>query len=167
MNFRSRFLALLLAASTLPLSQVLFPGCATMLNGPRQEIRVRSKPTTAAVFLNGRRIGTTPATAFVSRWGFHRVRIEMPGYQPYEVKLEKTVSPNTTGNLFLGGVWIVVDVLTGAVFRQEVPASAREPGWEKMVDPNLQPIDFDPPLYVVTSLKPAPAARKIGQMQRR
>jgi hypothetical protein len=167
MNVQPRFFALLLAVSTLPLSQVLFPGCATMLNGPRQEIRVRSKPAAAQVFLNGKKIGTTPATVFVSRWGFHRVRIEMPGYLPYEVKLEKTVSGNTTGNLFIGGVWIVVDVLTGAVFELQVPAAARESDTRGLIEPNQRFVDFAPALYVVARLKPEPGARKIGQMQRR
>ncbi len=167
MNRRHRLLPLLLAASLLPLSQVVFPGCATVMNGPRQEIRVRSKPDAAQVFLNGRRIGTTPATAFVSRWGNHRVRIEMPGYQPYEVVLEKKFNDNAAGNLLIGGVWIVVDALTGAIFRLDVPASAREPGWQAMMDRDLQPIDFDPPLYVVTKLKPDPGARRIGQMKRK
>jgi hypothetical protein len=167
MNFRTRFLVLLLAASTLPLSQVVFPGCATITNGTRQEIRVNSKPGAAQVFLNGRKIGATPTTAFVSRWGSHRVRIELPGYLPYEVKLEKTYNANASGNVFIGGVWIVVDAFTGAIFQQEVPASAREPGWREFVEPNLQAVDFNPPLYVVTRLKPDPAARKIGQMNRR
>jgi hypothetical protein len=166
MNLRARLLPLLLAASTLPLSQALFPGCATMFNGAKQEVRVRSKPAGAQVFVNGWRIGTTPTAVFVSRWGFHRVRIEMPGYQPYEVKLEKTYNGNATGNLWIGGVWIVVDALTGAIFELDVPPSAREPGWQKMVDRNVPMMDFSPPLYVVTKLKPDPSARRIGQMQR-
>ena len=167
MNLRRRLLPLLLGASLLPLSQAVFPGCATMMNGPRQEIRVRSKPNAAAVFMNGRRVGTTPATVFVSRWGNPRVRIEMPGYQPYEVKLEKKMSENAVGNLYVGGVWIIIDALTGAIFRLDVPAASREPGWQEMTERDLQHIDFDPPLYVVTKLKPDPDARRIGQLQRK
>ena len=101
-----------------------------------------------------------------SRWGFHRVRIEMPGYRPYEVKLEKTFSENATGNLFIGGVWIIIDAVTGSIFRLDVPAASREPGWEAMKDRTMDYIDFDPPLYVVTRLKPDPGARRIGQLQR-
>jgi hypothetical protein len=167
MKTRTRLLALLLAASTLPLSQAFFPGCATLTNGTRQEIRVRSKPGAAQVFLNGKKIGTTPTTAFVSRWGSHRVRIELPGYLPYEVKLEKRYNQNAGGNLFIGGVWIVVDALTGAIFEQAVPASAHQPPWGEFDNAPLTAIDFNPPLYVVTHLKPDPAARKIGQMLRR
>ncbi len=167
MNLRARLLALLMAGCTLPLSQALFPGCATMLSGPRQEIRVRSQPTAAEVFLNGKRVGTTPATVFVSRWGSHRVRMEMPGYQPYEVKLEKVLNSNTTGDVLLGGVWIVVDVLTGAIFEQRVPPAERDPNWREFREARGQEFDFHPPLYVVAKLKPDPSARKIGQMERR
>jgi len=167
MSLRARLLPLLLAASMLPLGQVLFPGCATLFSGPTQQVGVRSKPAGAQVFVNGRRIGTTPAMAVVSRWGSHRVRIEMPGYQPYAVKLEKRFNGNASANLFIGGVWIIIDALTGAIFELEVPASARPEGWREMVDRDLQAINFSPPVYVVTKLKPDPAARRIGQMERR
>ena len=90
----------------------------------------------------------------------------MPGYLPYEVKLEKAVNGNAAGNLFVGGVWIVVDVLTGAVFEQQVPAAARDPGARELYGPTPM-FTFNPPLYIVTHLKPDPAARKIGQMERR
>jgi hypothetical protein len=165
---RRHVTALLLAASTLPLSQLVFPGCATMLSGSRQEVRIRSKPAAAQVFVNNRLIGTTPTAVFVSRWGVHRVRIEMPGYLPYEVKLEKTVNSNASGNIFLGGAWIVVDVLTGAVFEQRLPGAARDANARArdLYDPP-QVFNFSPPLYIATHLKLDPSARKIGQMQRR
>jgi hypothetical protein len=167
MNLRHRLTVLLLAASTLPLSQVLFPGCATMMSGARQEVLVRSQPTGAQVFLNGRRIGATPATAYVSRWGFHRVRIEMPGYLPYEVKLEKGLNGNAAGNLYVGGVWIIVDVLTGAIFELKVPKVEHDAEWRKVAQPEFREFDFNGPVYVVAMLKPDPGARKIGQMQRK
>lgn len=166
MTFRHRVTALLFAASILPLSQIVFPGCATMMSSPRQEIRVRSKPAAAQVFLNNKLVGTTPSAVFVSRWGVHRVRIEMPGYLPYEVKLEKTVNGNAYGNLFIGGVWIVVDVLTGAIFEQRVPPAARDLRARDLYGPQ-EAFNFNAPLYIVTHLKPDPAARKVGQMQRR
>ena len=167
MNFQARLFPLLLATSMLPLSQLVFPGCATMLNGTQQEIRMRSKPAGGDVWVNGRRIGTTPTAVSMSRWRNPRVRIEMPGYEPYEVRLEKRFNDNASGNIFLGGVWIVVDALTGAIFRLDVPASSRPPGWREMVDRDSQAIDFTPPVYVVAKLKPESRARQIGQMKRK
>ena len=55
MKTSPRLRAVLLALAALPLAQVLYPGCATMVNGPRQELRVKSVPKGAWVFLNGKK----------------------------------------------------------------------------------------------------------------
>ena len=69
---RSRYLPLLLGLALLPLAQVLYPGCATLFSGTTQQVRVKSKPAGAQVFVNGKLVGTVgemPVTAVVSRWG--------------------------------------------------------------------------------------------------
>lgn len=167
---RSRLLPILLALATLPLAQLLYPGCATMTGGTTQEVRVKSRPKGANVILDGKPIGVTPVTAVVSRWGWHRVRIEMPGYEPYEVRLEKHLNPDTGLNLFVGGGWIVIDALTGAIFelgvspeaQRAMPELKHEPG-----DPGYGNIFGPRPIFITTELKPSPSSRKIGQMTRR
>ena len=170
MKTSPRLLAVLLALAVLPLAQVLYPGCATVTGGVTQRVRVKSKPAGARVFVNGHEIGVTPVTAVVSRWGFHRVRIEMPEFEPYEVKLEKSYNGNASGNLFLGGGFIVIDALTGAIFSQDVPAAERarlmKYKWERG-DPREGEIFGPSPLIFSVELKPAASARKIGQMERR
>jgi len=168
---RARFLPLLLMAVAWPLAQVLYPGCATLTSGTTQMVRVKSKPTGARVLVNGRDVGVTPVTAVVSRWGWHRVRIELAGYEPYEVRLEKRFNSNAGANLFIGGVWIAVDAVTGAIFNLDVPPEARrgllKNEWEKG-DPGFrQAVDFAPPLVVTVGLKPAGLARQVGQMTKR
>src|SRR3569623_2150061 len=125
MTLRPRLLLPLLAGLTLTLRQAFFQGCATWVDGPIEKVQVKSQPAGARVLLNGHPIGQTPLTARVSRWGMHRVRIELPGYKPFEVPLQKTVSGYAQGNLFIGGVWIVVDVVTGAVFQLDVPSDRK------------------------------------------
>lgn len=171
---RSRFLPILLALATLPLAQLLYPGCATMTSGTTQEVRVKSRPKGANVLLNGKPIGVTPVTAVVSRWGWHRLRIEMPGFEPYEVRLEKHLNPDTGLNLFVGGGWIVIDALTGAIFELDVPPAAeRNLAREKAQfppesgDPHFGEIFGPRPLFITTELKPTPSSRKIGQLTRR
>jgi hypothetical protein len=83
MSFSTRLLPLLLAALTLPVSQLVFPGCATMIDGPMQKVNVKSEPAGAKVLVNGHPIGNTPVTAVLSRWGMHRMRIEMAGYTTF------------------------------------------------------------------------------------
>ena len=171
-RMRPRFLPILLALATLPLAQALYPGCATMIDGPTQQVRVKSQPRGAQVLLNGKPVGVTPVTAVVSRWGWHRVRIETPGYEPYELRLEKHFNGNAAGNLFIGGVWIVVDALTGAIYdlgvspeeQRKLLKNEREKG-----DPLPQYILSPSSLVITVGLKPAGAsgpARKIGQMKR-
>ena len=167
---RSRYLPLLLGLALLPLAQLLYPGCATMFSGTTQQVRVKSKPTGAQVFLNGKSVGQTPVTAVVSRWGFHRVRIELAGYEPYEVKLEKTYNGDATGNIFIGGGLIVIDALTGAIFNQDVSSGERAKLMEykyERGDPRGAELIGASPLFISVALKPVPSARKIGQMVRR
>jgi hypothetical protein len=166
---RVRLLPLLLVLALWPLMQLLYPGCATLIDGPTQQVRVRSKPAGATVFVDGKQVGLTPATAVVSRWGWHRVRIEMPGYEPYEVKLEKRSNSNATGNLYIGGVWIVVDALTGAIYDLRIPPEAEKETARFPRDSRQYYPEFFGPttLHIATELKRTPAARKIGQMQRR
>ncbi len=163
MTLRPRLLPLLIAALTLPVSQAFFQGCATWIDGPTEKIFVKSQPVGARVFLNGHAIGQTPLTTRVSRWGTHRVRIEMPGYKPFEVPLQKTVNDWASGNLFIGGVWIVVDVLTGAVFQLDVPPDRKA---ELLKDREYGAIFSPTTLTISVALKPEPGARRIGQLQR-
>ncbi|MCE9612323.1 MAG: PEGA domain-containing protein [Chthoniobacter sp.] len=170
---RSRLLPIFLALALLPLAQLLYPGCATVVDGPTQQIRVKSKPKGAQVFLNGKPVGVTPVTTRVSRWGWHRIRIEMPGFEPYEVSLEKHFNGNAGGNLFIGGVWIVIDALTGAIYDLGVSSEEQRKlvnnEWEKG-DPHGGAI-FSPYTRVITvGLHPAGPvgpAQKIGQMKRK
>lgn len=167
---KRRVAALLLAGLALPAAQVLYPGCATMLNGPTQLVRVKSQPRGARVFLDGREVGTTPVTVTVSRWRTPRVRVELDGYEPFDVALRKRSSPNAAGNLFIGVVPIVIDVITGAVFELEVPAETRRamprlP--DEAGDPDLMGPSFSTTVVITTTLKPAAGARRVGQMKKR
>jgi hypothetical protein len=44
---------------------------------------VESRPTGATVFLNGKRVGTTPMELPTVAVGSHAVRLEMTGYRPW------------------------------------------------------------------------------------
>ena len=164
MNFSARLLPLLLAALTLPASQVVFPGCATIIDGPTQKVNVKTEPVGAQVFVNGRLVGQTPVTAVVSRWGMHRVRIELAGYKPLDLPLEKKFNDYAGDNIFIGGVWIVVDAVTGAIFRLDVPVSKRA---ELHPESEYAGAIFSQTvLNISTTLKPDPNARRIGQLER-
>jgi hypothetical protein len=160
MNPRIRFLPLLCAAALLWGGQIFFPGCATIVNGPTEKLEVKAKPVGASVYLNGKLLGPAPVTATLNRWGEYRVRIEMAGYQPVEVSLQKSFNTNAGWNLYMGGVWIVVDAVTGAIFRFDVPPENRG----EVVQ--LAQFSWERTLSISTTLKPEPGARRIGQMKR-
>lgn len=166
-----RIAAILLAGISLPTAQILYPGCATMLNGPMQQVVVKSQPRGARVVVDGKFAGKTPVWLRLSRWGFHRVRIESDGYEPYEIPLRKGISGNAAGNVFVGFVPIVVDLLTGSVFELELPPEARRATsqlpHELAREYRLSAVSFENIVTVSTVLKPASGARRIGQLKKR
>jgi hypothetical protein len=82
---------------------VLAQGCATVLRGSRQWVPVTSSPERATVSVNGVNKGTTPLGIQLARNRKTQViRIECPGYNPYEVRVERHVSVmHELGNVLL------------------------------------------------------------------
>jgi hypothetical protein len=165
MHPNPRVFALTAAASALTVSQALFEGCATMLDGPREQIHVLTQPAGAKVYLNGHAVDVTPVTLVVSRWGCQRLRIEMAGYEPVELPLEKHFNEYAGNNLWIGGVWIVVDALTGAIFRLDLPAKSRAELHPLAGNEGYPAIFSQTTLTISTSLKPVSGGQKIGQME--
>ena len=166
MKTSPRLLAALLAMSVLPLAQVLYPGCATLTSGVTQKVNVESDPVQATVFLNGKEFGQTPVTMTVSRWGFHRLRIEMRGYEPCEIPLEKEFNEMASVNLFLGIAPIVVDAVSGAIIRLNVPETSRKNVDHGRISVSNPEFGYDG-LTITVGLKPVVGGTKIGQMERR
>jgi PEGA domain len=82
---------------------LLAQGCASVLRGSRQWIPVTSSPERATVSVNGVGKGTTPLGIALARNRKTQViRIECPGYNPYEVRVERHVSVmHELGNVLL------------------------------------------------------------------
>ena len=163
MNLPRRLYPLLFAALTLPLSQLVFPGCATILNGPTQKVKFDSKPPGATVYLDGKDIGRTPKLVILSRFRSPRVRIELAGFQPYELQLVRQYNYRLVLNNMVGFAPILVDAATGSLFEIDLPANHGTElvgPWDKG--------DYGPyrTLFVGVVLKPVLNARKIGQLQR-
>ena len=95
-------------------------GCATLFSGTDDDIYFTSNPEGARIFIDGREVGTTPATISVDRPGLNTtdVRLELEGYEPRVFTLDKEF--NVVSILNLGNVlfW-AIDVVTGAIFKHE------------------------------------------------
>jgi uncharacterized protein YceK len=147
-----RFIALTLVAASLS-------GCATIMHGGNQPVGISSNPSGAQVFVDNQVVGVTPVTATLARKDHHTVRVEMPGYAPYEMKLTRGMSGWVWGNLVIGGIpGLAIDAITGALYKltpTEVNASLTRP---------TALLNGDA-LMIAVVLSPDPSWEKVGQMQ--
>lgn len=109
-------------------------GCASIMHGTRQDVSIASTPSGASVTINGQDRGKTPAAVELSRKDKHLLKVELPGYLPFESYLIRKVSGWVWGNLVFGGIpGLAIDAITGGLY-------------------NLNPED------VTVTLTPSPAA---------
>ena len=96
---------------------ILSSNCATIILGTTQELSISSIPTAALVTNNGLQLGKTPLLAELKRKGTHRIRIELDGYETYEIFLTRKTSDWVWGNIIFGGlIGLVVDAITGGMY---------------------------------------------------
>ncbi len=87
-------------------SAFLFQSCATLSSNWGQKIPVTSSPMGAKIFVDGKERGETPMELVLKRKQDHLIRIEMEGYDPYEISIGRKKSPwkSIIGNLIIGGL---------------------------------------------------------------
>jgi hypothetical protein len=101
------FLAGLAILAAMPLS-----GCATILTGTTQDVRIVSDPPGAQVRVDGRLLeGKTPVTVNLQRGALHRMELSLEGHED-SVGVTRS---SFNGWVLLGGlVTFVIDVASGA-----------------------------------------------------
>ena len=162
---RARLIALG-GSALFAISQIVFPGCATLTGGVTKPVQIDSEPPHAKVFVNGRLRGTAPLTTSVSRWGIHRVRIEAPGCKPREFRLEKCYNEWVGGNLLIGIAPVAIDLVSGAVFDLRIPEEARKSDGHEIV--RIHPGEiFNQTLSFTVDLRPQTDLRRPRQSDRR
>ncbi|HEX8693248.1 MAG TPA: PEGA domain-containing protein [Longimicrobium sp.] len=136
-------------------------GCATIMQGGSQYVGVSSSPTGAAVFVDDQPAGVTPTTLNLTRRDHHVVRLELPGYQPYEIQLVRGVSGWVWGNLVFGGLpGLAVDALTGGIYKL-TPNTVNA-----TLATGATTLRTGDQLHVQVVLAADPAWQKIGQLTR-
>jgi hypothetical protein len=69
---------------------------------------------------HGTLLGSTPVIADLRRKEDHLIRIELDGYEPFEIALERGVNGWVWGNILFGGpIGLLVDLGTGAIRKLE------------------------------------------------
>ena len=96
---------------------LLASGCATMMNGSRQDITFATTPAGATVMADGAQLCVTPCAANLKRSSDHVVTLNAPGYYPYRLILRHKGSNWVAGNLmFLPLPTELIDLATGSAW---------------------------------------------------
>jgi len=130
-------------------------GCATIMHGSRQEMFLTCEPRVASVYLDGKYIGRTPMNTRLSRGKDHQLRIELPGYKPFETTLTRRLDGWVFGNLLLVG--IALDAYNGSMYRLS----------PRNIYPELKPMQAgdstkSKELSIRIMLNPAPDSSGVG-----
>ncbi len=107
---------------------VLLCGCATIISGTTQPVRVTSDPMGAKFAIYNQKgnevaTGNTPQSVVLSRHGgTYRFTFEYTNYYPSEVLVAHGVNMAYFGNILLGGLlgMVIVDPLSGAMWTYPV-----------------------------------------------
>ncbi len=70
----------------------LVAGCANLMNGDHQSVRIFSDPPEVTVTVDDFLHVTVPGTVSLSRQADHVARLEKEGYEPSTIKIERTMS---------------------------------------------------------------------------
>lgn len=156
---RKRWLWLAPIVGVLP---VVLAACATIMHGTTQEISVGSTPTGAKVLIDGKEVGKTPVVSELKRKDRHAVRIELDGYEPYELTMTRGTSGWVWGNIVFGGiVGLAVDAITGGMYKLN-PEQIQSTLSRKDVAVTAQ----GDVLVIAVVLQPSPPWARIGTLER-
>ncbi len=87
------------------------------MHGTKQKVSIGSSPGRAKVWINDRFAGRTPLLRELERKGAHTIKIQMEGYEPFEVALTKKVTKWVAGSFFFGlGIGLFIDALSGGLY---------------------------------------------------
>ena len=97
---------------------IIMTSCATIMTGSKQEIIIKSSPSGAVVKINNKNIGITPITTRLSKNIKNQlVKIELDGYQPYEINITREFNAWYIGNLIFGQIiGLIIDAADGAMY---------------------------------------------------
>ena len=136
-------------------------GCASIFCGTNQNVDIKSSPMNAKVTVNYKYAGQTPLTVKLPRNANNRIKIELEGYEPYEITTTKGFNPATLGNILIGGaIGMLIDLATGGIYTvnpEYVSANLKKIKEDNIV--GMQVIENVPP-------EMQPHLVKIGQLKR-
>jgi hypothetical protein len=152
--------AVLLGGALVP---VLLSACASIVSGTKQQVSLQSTPDGATVSVDGQQLGSTPITTELRRKDEHTVRIELPGYQPYELTLTKHTNGWVFGNIVFGGlIGVIIDASNGAMYKLE---PAQVAATLSNADQALVTSGRGDALHIAVTMWPDPQLERIGVLR--
>lgn len=134
--------------------------CATLMHGTYQSVGIASNPSNAYIWVDRNYVGNTPLIVGMSRNDNHIVRVELEGYQPYEVVFSKQLSGWVLGNIIFGGViGLAVDAVSGAIYKLTPDQIQAE-----LYSNNMSYSKKSNDSYIAVVLQPNPSWEKIGNL---
>jgi len=90
--------------------------CSTIMNGPKQDVRIKVTPSDAEIMVDGMVIGKGYVKSQLARGSVHTVDVTMNGYQSAHIETGIGVEGWYWANavLFFGYAWI--DLITNAAY---------------------------------------------------
>ena len=131
-------------------------GCAAIVRGSTQEVRITSEPSGIEVSVDRVNRVTTPATVELLRRDDHLVEAELEGYRPQQVNIVSIVAEAGVGWFVAGAlVWNVfefISLIPGSVYGlvpEQVhlvlePLAAEVEAPEGLPEPSVDPLAVDP-----------------------
>lgn len=97
---------------------VFMTGCAVLMSGTKQNVGISSVPSGAIVTVDGQEKGKAPVMVALKRKTTHLIKIEMEGYEPFEIYTKKKLNNWLWGNVLFGGlIGLGIDMGTGAIYK--------------------------------------------------
>ena len=148
-------------SSLIAISMLSLSGCASIMQGTKQNVAINSSPSSATVYLNGSKIGATPMSAELSRKKPNVIKIELDGYVSQEMAFSRSVSGWVWGNIVFGGIiGLIVDASTGGMYKLTPDQINAE-----MKKGNLSLIQKNGDMIVAVALKADSNWEMIGTIQ--
>jgi PEGA domain len=157
---RKGFAVILVMCSAL--AGLCLSACATIMHGTRQEVGISSSPTGAEVWVDNVKMGETPVVAKLRRKDTHTVKLILPGYQPYETTITRSVSGWVWGNIAIGGlIGLGVDAISGGMYKLSPEQVSGNFAVERAAG-----LSQEDQLYIDVATKPQQGWEHIGQLQK-
>jgi len=95
----------------------IFNACSTVLNTTTQNIEIKTTPENAKITVDGKKFGTAPQMVNLDRSKDHNVKIELEGYDTYEMQITRKISTWFWFNILNGAVpGMLTDMFTGSMY---------------------------------------------------